>query len=302
MSNIVELKNIKKIYLKTAAVDDVSFVVPKQSIFGMLGPNGSWKTTKIRMITSIIMPDSGQVLFGNEMLQRNHTAQMGYMPEERGLYKKMKVWEQLVYLAQLKGLSAVDAKKKVFEWMDRLNIKDWWNKRVEELSKGMGQKIQFVSTVVHEPKLIILDEPFSGLDPVNADLIKNEILRLRDEGATIIFSTHRMEQVEEICESIVLYNKGKVILDGKVEEVRRRFRQHNFSVKYEGVTPAISDFRFKVQSTNDCEMIVKIADDAQPKDLLRLLINQDCNVIGFNEILPSLNEIFIQQVTATIHE
>ncbi|MEI7803227.1 MAG: ATP-binding cassette domain-containing protein, partial [Bacteroidota bacterium] len=263
------------------------------------GPNGSGKTTTIRMITSIIMPDSGQVLFGNELLKRNHTAQMGYMPEERGLYKKMKVWEQLVYLAQLKGLSAKDAKKKVFEWMDRLNIKDWWNKKVEELSKGMGQKIQFVSTVVHEPKLIILDEPFSGLDPVNADLIKNEIMRLRDEGATIIFSTHRMEQVEEICESIVLYNKGKVILDGKVDEVRRRFRQHNFSVKYEGSAPTMSDFRFKVQSTNDHEMIVKIADDAQPKDLLRTLINQDCNVISFNEILPSLNEIFIQQVTTT---
>ncbi|GDX52661.1 ABC transporter ATP-binding protein [Bacteroidota bacterium] len=299
MSNIVELKNIRKVYLKTAAVDDVSFIVPEKSIFGMLGPNGSGKTTTIRMITSIIMPDSGQVLFGNELLKRNHTALMGYMPEERGLYKKMKVWEQLVYLAQLKGLSAKDAKKKVFEWMDRLNIKDWWNKKVEELSKGMGQKIQFVSTVVHEPKLIILDEPFSGLDPVNADLIKNEIMRLRDEGATIIFSTHRMEQVEEICESIVLYNKGKVILDGKVDEVRRRFRQHNFSVKYEGVTPTMSDFRFKVQSTNDHEMIVKIADDAQPKDLLRTLINQDCNVISFNEILPSLNEIFIQQVTTT---
>ncbi len=302
MSNIVELKNISKVYLKTAAVDDVSFVVPAQSIFGMLGPNGSGKTTTIRMITSIIMPDNGQVLFGNEMLQRNHTSQMGYMPEERGLYKKMKVWEQLVYLAQLKGLSAKDAKKKVFEWMERLNIKDWWNKRVEELSKGMGQKIQFVSTVVHEPKLIILDEPFSGLDPVNADLIKNEIMRLRDEGATIIFSTHRMEQVEEICESIVLYNKGKIILDGKVDEVRRRFRQHNFSVKYEGNAPAMSDFRFKVQSTNDHELIVKIADDAQPKDLLRTLINQDCNVIGFNEILPSLNEIFIQQITTTTHE
>ncbi len=297
MSNIVELKNIRKVYLKTAAVDDVSFIVPEKSIFGMLGPNGSGKTTTIRMITSIIMPDSGQVLFGNELLKRNHTAQMGYMPEERGLYKKMKVWEQLVYLAQLKGLSAKDAKKKVFEWMDRLNIKDWWNKKVEELSKGMGQKIQFVSTVVHEPKLIILDEPFSGLDPVNADLIKNEIMRLRDEGATIIFSTHRMEQVEEICESIVLYNKGKVILDGKVDEVRRRFRQHNFSVKYEGAAPTMNDFRFKVQSTNDHEMIVKIADDAQPKDLLRTLINQDCNVISFNEILPSLNEIFIQQVT-----
>jgi len=302
MSNIVELKNIRKVYLKTAAVDDVSFVVPAQSIFGMLGPNGSGKTTTIRMITSIIMPDSGQVLFGNEMLQRNHTAQMGYMPEERGLYKKMKVWEQLVYLAQLKGLSAKDAKKKVFEWMDRLNIKDWWNKKVEELSKGMGQKIQFVSTVVHKPKLIILDEPFSGLDPVNADLIKNEIMRLRDEGATIIFSTHRMEQVEEICESIVLYNKGKIILDGKVDEVRHRFRQHNYSVKFEGAAPTMSDFRFKVQSTNDHEMIIKVADDAQPKDLLRSLINQDCNVISFNEILPSLNEIFIQQVTTTTHE
>ena len=264
----------------------------------MLGPNGSGKTTTIRMITSIIMPDSGQVLFGNEMLKRNHTAQMGYMPEERGLYKKMKVWEQLVYLAQLKGLKSADAKKKVFEWLERLAIKDWWNKKVEELSKGMGQKIQFVSTVVHDPKLIILDEPFSGLDPVNAELIKNEIMRLRNEGATIIFSTHRMEQVEEICESIVLYNKGKMILEGRVDEVRKRFRPHNFSVKYEGAAPVITDNRFSLVNQSDHELVIKIADSAQPKDLLRTLVDQNCNVISFNEMLPSLNEIFIQQVTA----
>ncbi len=299
MSNIVELKNIRKVYLKTAAVDDVSFAVPSQSIFGMLGPNGSGKTTTIRMITSIIMPDSGEILFGNELLKRNHSARIGYMPEERGLYKKMKVWEQLVYLAQLKGLKSADAKKKVFEWLERLNIKDWWNKKVEELSKGMGQKIQFVSTVVHNPNLIILDEPFSGLDPVNAELIKNEIMRLRNEGATIIFSTHRMEQVEEICESIVLYNKGKVLLEGKVDEVRRRFRPHNFSVKYEGATPSISDSRFSLVNSNDHELIIKISDGTQPNELLKSLLNQNCNVVSFNEVLPSLNEIFIQQVTAT---
>ena len=248
------------------------------------------------------MPDSGQVKFGNEFLKRDHTSKMGYMPEERGLYKKMKVWEQLVYLAQLKGLTSKTARQKVFEWMERLDIKNWWNKKVEELSKGMGQKIQFVSTVVHEPKLIILDEPFSGLDPVNADMIKNEIMRLRNEGATIIFSTHRMEQVEEICENIVLYNKGKVILNGEVDEIRRRFRKHDFLVKYEGAAPSISDKRFLIQAVNNQEMSVKISDEAGAKDLLRTLINQDCNVTGFNEILPSLNEIFIQQVTQADYE
>jgi ABC-2 type transport system ATP-binding protein len=198
------LENVVKNYASTRALDNISFEVQPQTIFGMLGPNGAGKTTTIRIITTILAADSGKVLFNDQELREDHSEQMGYMPEERGLYKKMKVWEQLVYLAQLKGMSGRDAKRKVFEWLEKFNIKDWWNKKVEELSKGMSQKVQFIATVVHQPKLVILDEPFSGLDPINSNLIKDEIEELRKNGATIIFSTHRMEQVEEICENIVL--------------------------------------------------------------------------------------------------
>ena len=296
MSAILDLKHIHKSFNKQKAVDDVSFSVPEQSIFGMLGPNGSGKTTTIRIITNILAPDIGEVVFDQQQLQRDQISKMGYMPEERGLYKKMKIWEQLVYLAQLKGLSSKDAKDKVYKWMDRLNIKDWWGKKIDELSKGMSQKVQFISTVVHEPRLIILDEPFSGLDPVNSEVIKNEILRLRDEGATIIFSTHRMEQVEEICEEIVLYNFGKVILSGKVNEIKQRFKQNQFSIKYEGTEPTLSE-QFPVVSKQDHEMIVKISNGSTPNDLLRTLVNQNTSVTAYREILPSLNEIFINQVT-----
>ena len=291
----LSLQNIHKNFATTRALDGVTFDVEKQSIFGMLGPNGAGKTTSIRIITTILKQDSGDVFFDGEKLRESHAEQMGYMPEERGLYKKMKVMEQLVYLAQLKGLKNRDARKKVFEWMEKFEIKDWWNKKIQELSKGMSQKVQFIATILHEPKLIILDEPFSGLDPVNSKLIEDIIQELREKGATIIFSTHRMEQVEEICENIILINKGKVVLEGKVSEVKQRFKKHEFSIHYTGSLPQLSD-RFPLIRQRDHELVMKIDNQSTGNDLLRELINREVQVTSFSEILPSLNEIFIEQV------
>lgn len=296
--SFLQLKDVVKNFATTRALDGVSFEVEKQAIFGMLGPNGAGKTTSIRIITTIFKQDAGEVLFNGEKLRESHAEQMGYMPEERGLYKKMKVWEQLVYLGQLKGLSHSQAKKKVFEWLDKFEIKDWWNKKVMDLSKGMSQKVQFIATILHEPKLIILDEPFSGLDPVNSKLIEEEIQHLREKGATIIFSTHRMEQVEEICEHIILINKGKVVLDGKVPEIKQRFKKHEYSFHYAGSVPQLPD-RFPVARELDHEMIVKVDATATGNDLLRELINQGVEVTSFNEVLPTLSEIFIEQVEGT---
>ncbi len=293
--SFLSLQNIHKNFAATKALDGVSFEVEKQSIFGMLGPNGAGKTTSIRIITTILKQDEGEVIFNGEKLSENHVEEMGYMPEERGLYKKMKVWEQLVYLAQLKGLSHSQAKKKVFEWMEKFAIKDWWNKKVQDLSKGMSQKIQFIATILHEPKLIILDEPFSGLDPVNSKLIEEVIQDLRMKGATIIFSTHRMEQVEEICEHIILIDKGKVAINGKVAEIRQRFKKNEFSIHYAGALPQLSD-RFPVVRQLDHELVMKIDQHSSGNDLLRELVNQQVQVTAFSEILPSLNEIFIEQV------
>jgi ABC-2 type transport system ATP-binding protein len=296
------LENIVKNYATTRALDDVSFTVPSQTIFGMLGPNGAGKTTTIRIITTILAADEGRVLFNDQPLSEKHSEQMGYMPEERGLYKKMKVWEQLVYLAQLKGMSARDAKRTVFEWMEKFNIRDWWNKKVEELSKGMSQKVQFIATVVHNPKLIILDEPFSGLDPINSNLIKDEIENMRKNGATIIFSTHRMEQVEEICEKIILINKGKVILNGNVKDIRRQFRKNEFRIHYNGEMPELPADYFPVVRQTDHELVVKIDERFSSTDLMRALVQRQVEVTSFNEILPSLNEIFITQVEGKSHE
>lgn len=296
------LDKVVKNYATTRAVDEVSFSVEPQTIFGMLGPNGAGKTTTIRIITTILTADSGKVLFNGQPLTEMHSEQMGYMPEERGLYKKMKVWEQLVYLAQLKGMNGRDAKRSVFEWMEKFNIKDWWNKKVEELSKGMSQKVQFIATVIHKPQLIILDEPFSGLDPINSNLIKDEIEELRKNGATIIFSTHRMEQVEEICENIILINKGKVILNGGVSNIRRQFRKNEFSIHYEGNAPQLPQQQFPLIREKDHEMVVKIEDHFSSTDLMRELVNQQIQVKSFNELLPSLNEIFITQVEGKSHE
>jgi ABC-2 type transport system ATP-binding protein len=229
--NLLEIQDVVKQYQAYLAVNHVSFSIPKGKIFGLLGPNGAGKTTLIRMITSITYPDSGKILFDGQPLQEKHSALIGYMPEERGLYKKMKVGEQLLYLARLRGMSEADAKKAILSWFDRLEATGWWNKKVEELSKGMAQKVQFISTVMHSPQLLILDEPFSGLDPVNANLIKDEIYRLHGEGTTILFSTHRMEQVEEICDNIVLVNKGVNILEGEVAEVKQRFKDNLFHIE-----------------------------------------------------------------------
>jgi ABC-2 type transport system ATP-binding protein len=296
------LENVVKNYATTRALDNVSFKVEPRTIFGMLGPNGAGKTTTIRIITTILAADSGTVYFNGEPLNHSHSEQMGYMPEERGLYKKMKVWEQLVYLAQLKGMNGHDAKRAVFEWLEKFNIKDWWNKKVEELSKGMSQKVQFIATVVHNPKLIILDEPFSGLDPINSNIIRDEIEALRVKGATIIFSTHRMEQVEEICESIVLINKGKIILNGDVRGIRQQYKKNEFSIHYTGSRPNLTPNQFPLVRETDHELVVKIEDHFSSTDLMRELVNQQVQVTSFNELLPSLNEIFITQVEAQSHE
>ncbi len=298
--NILELHNLKKYFATQKAVDDISLTIPKGSIFGLLGPNGAGKTTLIRMITGIFYPDAGEILLnGKKFDPENDVKNIGYMPEERGLYKKMKIGEQALYLAQLKGLSKKDAMKKIQDWFIRLDMQSWWNKKVEDLSKGMGQKLQFVITVLHEPDLIILDEPFSGLDPVNANLIKDEIYRLAQNGTTIIFSTHRMEQVEEICNKIVLINKGKKILDGTVAEVKQDFKENLFSIQLENVPSSITSTTFETVRSFDHELIVKINEGSKPNDVLSHFINNGSSIVSFKEILPSLNDIFIKLVEGT---
>ena len=295
--NILSLRNVVKRYHNHTAVDDVSFEVPKGTIFGLLGPNGAGKTSLIRIITTITGADSGQVYLDGEALNTLHPNQIGYMPEERGLYKKMEVGEQLMYLAQLKGLSSAEARKKIKFWMEKFDILSWWNKKIQDLSKGMQQKVQFIATIVHDPKLIILDEPFSGLDPINTNLIKDEIHQLKENGASILFSTHRMEQVEELCDRIVLINKGKIILDGPVDQIKNDYKEHLYKIKLEDSGSKIqSNELFDVYSQSDKELIVKISDKKNPNDVLKYLIDQDIQVHHFNEILPSLNEIFIKKV------
>jgi ABC-2 type transport system ATP-binding protein len=298
--NILEVEHVKKYYATQKAVDDVSFTLTPGSIFGLLGPNGAGKTTLIRMITGIFFPDEGNILFeGRKFDPIKDTMSIGYMPEERGLYKKMKIGEQAVYLARLKGLSKADAMTQVKDWFVRLEMQSWWNKKVEDLSKGMGQKLQFVITVLHEPKLIILDEPFSGLDPVNSNLIKEEIYRLAKKGASIIFSTHRMEQVEEICDHIILMNKGKKILDGTVRDVKQQYKENLFSIGFESVPLPLSSPAFEIIGEQDNNLIVKINAGYRPNDVLRHFLAQDLNITGFNELLPSLNDIFIKVVEGT---
>jgi ABC-2 type transport system ATP-binding protein len=298
--NIVELHNLKKYFATQKAVDDISMNIPKGSIFGLLGPNGAGKTTLIRMITGIFYPDSGNILLkGKKFDPENDAKYIGYMPEERGLYKKMKIGEQALYLAQLKGLKKADAMAKIKRWFQRLEMESWWNKKVEDLSKGMGQKLQFVITVLHEPDLIILDEPFSGLDPINANLIKDEIYRLAQNGTTIIFSTHRMEQVEEICDHIVLVNKGKKILDGTVQNVKQDFKEHLFSVQLENIPVKISSPAFEIIGSNKEELVVKIHEGFRSNDVLSYFINNGTGIVSFKEILPSLNDIFIKLVEGT---
>jgi ABC-2 type transport system ATP-binding protein len=297
MHNILELKNLQKQYATQKAVDDVSFTIEQGSIFGLLGPNGAGKTTLLRMITGIFYPDSGDLLFdGKPFDPQNDFVHIGYMPEERGLYKKMKIGEQAMYLAQLKGLSKSEALEKIKFWFKKFEMESWWNKKVEDLSKGMSQKLQFVTTVLHEPKLIILDEPFSGLDPLNANLIKDEIYGLAQRGSTIIFSTHRMEQVEEICDHIILMNLGKKILDGTVTDVKQQFKENKFNIQFKGQPTELVSPIFTIEHQEKQKLIVKINEGYNSNHVLNYLLQQDVLIERFNEILPSLNDIFIHLV------
>lgn len=300
MNTILEVQNLKKYFSSQKAVDDISFSINKGSIFGLLGPNGAGKTTLIRMITGIFFPDSGTIqLNGKNFNPSDDVIEIGYMPEERGLYKKMKVGEQAMYLAQLKGLSKQEAFTRVKEWFEKFEMQTWWNKKVDDLSKGMSQKLQFVTTVLHEPKLVILDEPFSGLDPVNTNLIKDEIFKLSQKGTTIIFSTHRMEQVEEICNHIILVNKGQKILDGSVKEIKQQFKEHIFSAEVDQLPAVMEHPSFTIEKKEGNNLTLKINAGYKSNDVLMHFINQQSNIIGYHEILPSLNEIFIRLVEGT---
>jgi ABC-2 type transport system ATP-binding protein len=305
MVNILQVSHVVKRYAHHTALNDVSICIPRQSIFGLLGPNGAGKTSLIRIVTQITAPDSGEILFNGEKLHPRHIARIGYLPEERGLYKKMKVGEQLLYLAQLKGMTQPEARQKLRYWFEKFDISTWWGKQVEDLSKGMQQKIQFVATVLHEPELIILDEPFSGFDPINANVIKNEILELRKKGSTIIFSTHRMESVEELCDHIALINRSEKVLDGSTQSVRNRFRSNTFFVEFEGTLPLLPS-TFEVLDTQLLEAQestgnlyrakIRIHSPATTNDLIAALIPQ-IRISSFRESIPSMNDIFISSVT-----
>ena len=302
MNKVLEIQQLKKYFSGQKAVDDISFSINKGSIFGLLGPNGAGKTTLLRMITGIFYPDEGNILLnGQSFNPLTDVGNIGYMPEERGLYKKMKIGEQVLYLAQLKGLDKKEAKERVKEWFVKFQMESWWNKKVEDLSKGMSQKLQFVTTVLHNPDLIILDEPFSGLDPVNANLIKDEIFNLAQKGATIIFSTHRMEQVEEICDHIVLVNKGKKILDGGVENIKQQFKKNIFEIEFDNTLLAehIATHLFNVESVEEKKLTLRINDQFTNNQILSYFIERNLGVRSFNEILPSLNDIFIELVQGT---
>jgi ABC-2 type transport system ATP-binding protein len=297
--NILEVKHVTKQYATHRALNDVSLSVPQGSIYGLLGPNGAGKTSLIRIITQITRADEGEVLFNGEKLASHHIAQIGYLPEERGLYKKMEVGEQLLYFAQLKGLSRADALDKLKIWVEKFEINGWWKKKVEELSKGMQQKIQFIATVLHEPKLIILDEPFSGFDPINAGLITDEILTLKAKGSSIIFSTHRMESVEQLCDHIALINQSKKILDGSVQQIREQYRSHTYEVEHTTETIALQH-HFELLQTLPTKhqsyvSLIKIPQDALNNALLQQLIPQT-SIIRFEEKLPDMQQIFIEVV------
>jgi ABC-2 type transport system ATP-binding protein len=305
MSNLLEVNNVSKNFGGFKALNNVSLSVPKGSIFGLLGPNGAGKTTLIRVVNQITMPDSGTIHLDGNLLNESHIKDIGYLPEERGLYKSMKVGEQALYLAQLKGLSKAEAKTRLKYWFERLEIGDWWDKRIQELSKGMAQKIQFVVTVLHQPKLLIFDEPFSGFDPINANLIKDEILHLREQGATVIFSTHRMESVEELCDDIALIHKSNKILDGKLVDIKRQYKINTYEV---GIRSNNNDVlrqdlarKFSVSGANfktledELKLNIKLQEGHSPNDLLNYLTSKG-DVSHFVELIPSVNDIFIQTV------
>lgn len=305
MNNLLSIDSVSKHYGNFTALNNVSLNVKEGSIFGLLGPNGAGKTTLIRIINQITRPDEGKILFNNEPLNINHIRDIGYLPEERGLYPKMNIGDQAVYLAQLKGLQRDAAKSELRKWFDKFGIEDWWNRKVTELSKGMAQKVQFIVTVLHKPKLLIFDEPFSGFDPINANIIKDEILDLRNKGATIIFSTHRMESVEELCEDIALINKSNKILDGNLDEIKTKFKSNIYEV---GVSANNPDLLYKelekifktLKPTfktigENLKLNVKLNSKQNSDELLKIL-NQNAKVIHFKEVIPSANEIFINSV------
>lgn len=297
---LLETQNINKSYADHQALTNISLQIPKQSIFGLLGPNGAGKTTLIRIITSILQADSGTILLNGEKLQRNHTQSIGYLPEERGLYKKMRVGEQLLYLARLKGMDRSLAMDRIKHWLQKLEMLDWRRKNIEDLSKGMQQKIQFIATVLHEPQLLILDEPFSGFDPINVNIIKDEILNLRDKGATVIFSTHIMESVEKLCDHIALLYKSKKILDGKKKDIKQQYRTNRFEIDHVGPLKGLGGIYKIIESRtldeNRFYSIVQIPEDHNPNQLLKELIIQT-EIHKFAEIIPSMNEIFISKVS-----
>jgi ABC-2 type transport system ATP-binding protein len=295
---ILSIQHVVKRYADHTALAGVSLEIPKGQIFGLLGPNGAGKTSLIRIITQITAPDEGQVIFDGEVLHSKHVEQIGYLPEERGLYKKMKVGDQLMYLAQLKGLSKAEAQSRLKDWFIRLDIKDWWNKQVDDLSKGMQQKTQFIATVVHEPKLLILDEPFSGFDPINANMLKDEILGLKERGTSILFSTHRMESVEELCDSIALINQAKVVLTGEKEEVRDRFKKDEYAVKFSGELTNSSAFEVVSINAEQHSAVIKLAKSDGTNQAISALIKQ-VDLFEFKEVIPSFNDIFIQVVEET---
>lgn len=306
MENLLVAENICKQFGNFTALNDVSIAIPKQSIFGLLGPNGAGKTTFIRIINQITLPDTGKVFFNGKLLHPDDVGYIGYLPEERGLYKSMKVGEQALYLARLKGLSKAQAKERLEYWFTKLEITHWWDKKIQELSKGMAQKVQFVITVLHSPKLLIFDEPFSGFDPVNANIIKNEILELREKGSTILFSTHRMESVEELCEYMALIHQSKKLLDGKVDDIKRAYKSNTFEVGLgtedeKGLLLDLND-KFTVGKanfksiTNDLKLRLQIAPEDSPNDLLQYLVLR-AQVNHFVEVIPSVNDIFIKTVT-----
>jgi ABC-2 type transport system ATP-binding protein len=300
---LLRAENVRKQFSNHLALDDVSLSVPKQSIYGLLGPNGAGKTTLLRIINQITAPDKGSVFLDGQQLNPSHLINIGYLPEERGLYKKMKVGEQSIYLAMLKGLSRSEAISKLKDWFTKFEIIDWWDKKVEELSKGMQQKIQFVTTVLHEPSLLIFDEPFSGFDPINANLLKQEILKLRDNGATIIFSTHNMGSVEELCDHITLIDKSKAILDGSVETIRKEWAANEYHVQFAGdadiTNNSVYDVISNVKSADITKVHLKALHEKSENKIIGDMLKAG-NVLSFNPALPSMNEIFIRVVEANI--
>lgn len=302
MSNLIEIKNVSKTYGNYKALDNISINVPRQSIYGLLGPNGAGKTTLIRMLNQITAPDEGSIIFNGETLNRSHITQIGYLPEERGLYKSMKVGEQAIYLAQLKGVSQKDAERRLKAWFNKFGILNWWDRKVEELSKGMQQKIQFIVTVIHNPQLLIFDEPFSGFDPINVNLLKKEILELRDKGATIIFSTHNMASVEELCDNIMLINKGKKILEGSVYQIRQDYKDNKFEVVLRNSETFDLPENFSLISENtdsngETTLVINADKEINPNILINHL-SEKGTIISYRELLPSMNDIFINKVNS----